>query len=231
MKALALLRHLTALYVEDDPIQRALISGLLRGFFHELITAENGEAGLRLFQSRPIHLVIADIQMPGMDGLELIAAIRQLDRQVPIFIVSAYAETSQLLTATRLHLADYLLKPLSEERLRTALEHCAAELLTQERMLVPLDADTLYFMTDGCLRRRAEIIPLTPSERTLLNLLLAHRGQWLSRERLLAAVYVDRDASSAAGLKNLILRLRQKLGDGAITNQYGVGYRLIEREF
>jgi CheY-like chemotaxis protein len=104
MKAFALLRHLTALYVEDDPAQIAGMSELLQGFFHELVVAENGETGLQTFRSRPIHLVITDIRMPGMNGLELIAAIRQLDRQVPICIITGYTETTELLTATRLHL-------------------------------------------------------------------------------------------------------------------------------
>jgi DNA-binding response OmpR family regulator len=61
-----------------------------------------------------------------------------------------------------------------------------------------------------------------------MNLLAAHRGQWLSTERLLAEVYDESETGSAAGLKNVIGRLRHKLGAGTIVNRYGLGYRLRE---
>lgn len=226
MKPLALLRYLTVLCVEDDPVQRTELNGLLQDFFQELVVADCGETALQIFQSRPIHIVITDLRMPGMSGLELIAAIRQQDRQTPILITSAHTDTADLLAATRLRLVDYLLKPLSWAQLKTALERCAEELLAEGRLFIPLDAHTTYCVTSGCLHRMDEIVPLTPREQTLLNLLATHRQQWLSQERLLAALYHDSGKGSEGGLKNLFLRLRQKIGKEVIINHYGVGYRL-----
>ena len=226
MKPLAMLRHLTALYVEDDPMQRTVTSEWLLSFFGQVRMAETSEEGLRLFGEEPVHLVITDLKMPGMNGLELAAAIRRQDRTVPILMFSAYTETADLLAATRLHLVDYLLKPLSWERLKAALECAALGLLAEGREFVQLDADTTYCVAEGCLYRLAERIPLTPGERALLDVLAAHRGQWLSTQRLLGALYAQNETGSEASLKNLILRLRQKIGADAILNRYGVGYRL-----
>lgn len=226
MKPLVLLRHLTALCVEDDRCQRKVASQLLLSFFNELLMAESGEEGLRLFGQRPIQLVITDLKMPGMNGLELAAAIRERDRTVPIIITSVSTETADLLAANQLQLVDYLVKPLSRERIKAALERAALGLLAEGRVFVRLDADTTYCAADGTLCRLTERIALTSRERDVLDLLAAHRGQWLSKERLLAGLYAETDTGSEASLKNLLLRLRQKIGTDAILNRYGVGYRL-----
>ncbi|WP_295456361.1 response regulator transcription factor [uncultured Thiodictyon sp.] len=225
-----MLRHLTALYVEDDPMQRTVTSEWLLSFFNNVRMAENSEDGLRLFAEGPVHLVITDLKMPGMNGLELAAAIRRQDRTVPILMLSAYTETADLLAAARLHLVDYLLKPLSWERLKAALECAALGLLAEGRVFVQLDADTTYCVADGCLHRLEQRIPLTLRERALLDLLAAHRGQWLSKQRLLDRLYGATDTGSEASLKNVILRLRHKIGTDAIVNRYGVGYRLGDQQ-
>jgi two-component system response regulator VanR len=226
MKPLILLRHLTALYVEDDHVQRAEVRELLLSFFNEVLVAQSGEAGLRLFGQRSIQLVVTALKMPGMGGLALAAAIRERDRTLPILITSTSTETADLLAANRLQLVDYLVKPLSPERLKAALERAALALLAEGRVFVRLDADTTYCAADGTLCRLAQRIALTASERTLLDLLAAHRGQWLSTERLLAGLYTETDTGSEAGLKNLLLRLRHKIGTDVILNRYGIGYRL-----
>lgn len=226
MKPLVLLRHLTALYVEDDPEQRETMGDLLRGFFHELVTAADGAEGLQLFQAQPVHFVIADLKMPVMNGLELASAIRRLDRRVPILLLSAFTETADLLVATRLNLVDYLVKPLAWTQLKDSLERCAEALYAEGQLFVRLAPDTTYSSADGSLRRAGEAITLTARERVLLDLLVAHRDQWLSKERLLAALFAEFDQGSEAALKNLFLRLRQKIGSDMIVNRYGVGYRL-----
>ena len=130
------------------------------------------------------------------------------------------------LAATRLRLVDYLVKPLVWDTLRTCLERSAEDLCAQGRLFVRLDADTLYSKVDGSLRRGNESISLTPREQALLHLLVQHGDEWLSTERLIAALFTDFDRGSEAALKNLVRRLRHKLGPEAIANRYGVGYRL-----
>ena len=92
MRKLDILRELTALYVEDDPIQTQQMCELLGGFFHTLLVAESGAVGLEHFDRHPVHVVIADLRMPQMDGIAMVEAIRKRDAQIPILITSAYAE-------------------------------------------------------------------------------------------------------------------------------------------
>jgi len=226
MRSLHLLRHLIALHVEDDPEQREALSDLLRIFFRDVVTAADGVEGLRLYRAQPIQFVIADLKLPGMSGLELAGAIRQQDRHIPILLMSAFTETADLLAATRLNLIDYLVKPFAWDTLKNCLERCAENLCAEGRLFVRLDAETVYSLSDGCLRRAGETINLTARERTLFDLLVKHGGEWLSTERLLAALFNDGDTGSEGALKNLILRLRQKLGQEVIINRYGIGYRL-----
>lgn len=226
MRSLQLLRHLTALHVEDDLEQREALGDLLRIFFREVVTAADGAEGLRSYRARPIQFVIADLKMPGMSGLELAEAIRREDRHVPILLMSAFTETADLLAATRLNLVDYLVKPLAWDTLKACLERCTESLCAEGRLFVRLDAETVYSLADGCLQRAGETINLTARERDLFDLLVKHGGEWMSTDRLLSALFDDCDTGSEGALKNLILRLRQKLGPEVILNRYGVGYRL-----
>ncbi len=221
-----ILRKLDALYVEDDAVVRDQTAALLRGFFRDLVVAGDGKEALQIFDSRPIHLVITDLRMPKMNGLELTATIRARDPHVPIFITSAYAETDELLEAMRLNLADYLVKPLSWARLKEALGRSAERILAEGRLYTQFDDHTSYCVTGDYLLRAGETIHLTGREKALLDLLLKHRGEWLSKDRLLCQIYDQDDPGSDAGLKNLILRLRQKIGPDHIANMYGMGFML-----
>ncbi len=221
-----LLRNFDALYVEDDAVLREDTAALLRGFFRDLVVASDGVEALRIFEARQIHLVITDLRMPHMNGLELTAAIRQHDAHVPVFITSAYAETGELLEAMRLNLADYLVKPLSWPRLKEALARSADRILAEGRLYTQFDDETSYCITSDFLRHGSAIVRLTRHEKALLDLLLKHRGQWLSKERILQQIYTEDDRGSEAALKNLILRLRQKIGSDHIANMYGMGFML-----
>ena len=221
-----ILRNFDALYVEDDAILRDDTAALLRGFFRHLVVAGDGQEALHVFDARPIHLVITDLRMPVMNGLELTAAIRERDPHVPVFITSAYAETDELLEAMRLNLADYLVKPLSWPRLKEALGRCAERLLAEGRLITHFDDDTSYCVTGDVLQRADEAVHLTIKEKALLDLLLKHRGQWLNKDRIVQQIYADDENGSEAGLKNLILRLRQKIGSDHIANMYGMGFML-----
>ncbi len=213
--------------IEDEPGQRLLIGNLLGGFFRTVLLADGGGEGLRLFRAHPVHLVVTDLKLPGGNGLDLIELVRRQDRDLPILVISASTATGDLLTAARLRLVDYLVKPITPARLKEALERAAVDLLAAGRLVVPLDAQTSYCLADGCLRGDGETVLLTPRERVLLELLLNHRDRWLSSGRLIAALYGDRGRGGEESLKALLLRLRRKLGAAVIVNRYGVGYRLV----
>lgn len=226
MRPLEILRSLTALYVEDDDEQRQQMGEILQTFFQKVLLAENGAAGIALFESQPVHVVIADLRMPIMDGLDMAGEIRRLDPKVPILITSAYAETNDLLAAVRLHFIDYLIKPFSWTQLKDTLDRCAENILETGRYFRRLSAETFFCPVNGKVQRGHEEVPLSAKEKALLALLAAHCGVTVHKERIFQMVYQGEDDATDSALKNLVMKLRRKIGDDSIVNSYGEGYML-----
>lgn len=226
MKPLEVLKGLNALYVEDDETVRVQTADVLGRFVGRLLLATDGREALDVFHREVVHLVIADIRMPHMGGLELADAIRREDRRLPIFITSSYAETDDLLRAVRLNFVDYLTKPLSYGRLKEVLADCGQRIIDDGRAFVRIDARTHYLVHNQALEQNGEIIPLTEKEVSLLHLLLHHRGRWVHKERIADVVWPGGQGMSEPALKNLILKLRNKLGREAIPSRYKLGYML-----
>lgn len=230
MRPLDALRELTVLYVEDDPLLRAQMESLLAGIFQQVRLADNGAAGLACFRRERVDLVITDLRMPDMDGMAMAAEIRQLDAKIPILITSAYAETDDLLTAVRMHLVDYLVKPLSWDKLKAALENAARQILESGRSLVKVSPEVWFCPSSGRLLQQGVELVLTVKEKDLLDLLVAHRGSMVSKERIFQQVYASHDHATDSALKNLVMKLRRKIGDEVIVNSYGSGYMLRSQD-
>lgn len=115
----------TLLYIEDDAATREELAFFLGGLVSELFLATNGEEGYELFCSKRPDIIITDIQMPILNGIEMIQKIRQIDSETPILITSAYNETDYLLNAINIGVDRYILKPISLELLTEALKECA----------------------------------------------------------------------------------------------------------
>lgn len=113
------------LVVEDEPLMRDYLIGtvpLLHPSFAFVDGAHDGVAALALFEQNRYDLVITDLRMPGMDGLQLIERIRTLGKTLPIIILTGYDEFEYARTALHFGVAEYLLKPLNDDALRETLE-------------------------------------------------------------------------------------------------------------
>ncbi|CAM3404727.1 response regulator [Helicobacter labetoulli] len=118
------LSKLTILYAEDDNDTANLTSMVLEDYVGRLLVAKNGQEALNLFKLHKVDLVITDILMPKMNGIELINAIRTSSTHpdVPVVITTAHTETKYLLDAIRLRVDGYILKPINVEELLHALD-------------------------------------------------------------------------------------------------------------
>lgn len=117
------------LYVEDEAETRELIVEALEAYFPEvqLQTASNGAEGLRIFQESRPQLVLTDIRMPVMDGIQMAAEIKALDPLVDVIALTAYNDSSFLSTAADIGFSDYVLKPVDYELLFGTLEKFLAK--------------------------------------------------------------------------------------------------------
>lgn len=218
-------RNLDALYVEDDPHVRNATLEVLSSFFRQVHVAENGQEGLRLFDANTIHLVICDIRMPKMSGLEMAAEIRKTDKNVPIFITTSHSEREELMAAIPLNIADYLIKPFTFGRLQAALKTCIERIEASGNLMVRLGEGVSYNPMTKELSTLEETFLMSGKERALLELLFRQRGRLVSREQIEGALYGDEFMSEAA-LKNLMHKLRKKLGKTAISNVHNTGFIL-----
>ena len=110
------------LIVDDEEIIVRLLSMSLRSDGYETITAFNGEQGLEKFKSESPDIVVTDIKMPGMDGLELLKKIKEIDIETEVIIVTGHGDIDSTITALQYGASDFINKPVRDEALAIALE-------------------------------------------------------------------------------------------------------------
>lgn len=129
--------NLTMLYVEDEDLFRVMVGGKLKGYFKEIIFAENGLEGLKKYFENDIDLLITDNLMPIMNGLEMIQEIRKKDTKTPIILVTGFIDTDFLIKSINLGVTQFVAKPINFDNLFSAIE-----LATQRVILENLERKT-----------------------------------------------------------------------------------------
>jgi DNA-binding response OmpR family regulator len=220
------------LVVEDDP---SILRGLQLNLSMEGYTvrsAMDGEAGLALARSEGPDLLLVDVMLPKMGGLELIRALRESDRETPILILSAKGQEADKVTGLQLGADDYVVKPFS---LKELLARIAAALRRRGAREPDAAAPRRFgeAEVDLVARRltvRGEPVALTAREFDLLAFFVAHPGRVYSREQLMQAVWGSRYTGTARTVDNFVGRLRAHIGDDAENPRHletvrGFGYR------
>ncbi len=105
-------KKIKVLYIEDDQRVRETTLLLLKEFFNKILTASNGDEGLKIYHKEKIDLIITDINMPVMSGLEMVSKIREKDKDIPIIVLTAHSETDYLIQSIKLGVDGYILKPI-----------------------------------------------------------------------------------------------------------------------
>jgi two-component system KDP operon response regulator KdpE len=218
------------LVVDDEPqIRRSLEVNLERnGYAVELATT--GEEALRAFRNRRPDVVILDLLMPGMSGLDVVRRIRE-SAAVPIIVLSAVGEEPRKVEALELGADDYMTKPFGMEEL-------SARIRAVLRRVAGAHASRAVFEAGGlCVdfeRREVTLnqkpIKLTPTEYDLLKYLIEHAGKVLTHRMILQAVWGESYVDQAQYLRVFIGQLRKKLEQDPtrphfILTDPGVGYR------
>jgi len=120
-------QNFNVLYVEDEEDIRTIMESVLSEFFSTVYVARNGQEGLNIFKSKSIDMILTDIEMPVMSGLDMIEKIREISSDVPIGIISAFNDTQKFTRAIRYGVNRYLLKPIEQE----SVIHTISEMLTE----------------------------------------------------------------------------------------------------
>ncbi|MXV21986.1 response regulator transcription factor [Deinococcus xianganensis] len=217
------------LVIEDDPgIRRLLLRGLrFEGF--EVTGAEDGPAGLDAAQVAEPDLVLLDVMLPGLSGLDVVRALREQGRDVPVILLTARTYPEHQIDGFEAGADDYVTKPFTLDvlvaRIRAHLRRRAQE--TPEALSV---ADVTLYPAQHRVTRGGVDVPLTAQEFRVLQVFMAHPGQVLSKSVLLDRAWGDTFLGDPSTVETYVKVLRQKLeqagGTRLIHTVRGAGYVL-----
>jgi two-component system, OmpR family, response regulator QseB len=211
------------LLVEDDPQLRRMLHDLLAGENYQVSEAPDGQRGLHLALTGEFDVIILDRRLPVVDGLDVLARLRERGVITPVLVLSALGNPSHRVEGLDAGAEDYLSKPFDVEELLARLRSLRRRHLDTARSLPlragRLDLDTRQVHADG-----AEPVRLSERECALLATLAGRPGQVYPRRDLLAIVFPD--AESEIVVDTYVHYLRRKLGRHIVATVRGRGYQL-----
>ena len=218
------------LVVDDEPKITRLARDYLEKSGFTVLTSGDGQQALTITRQERPDLIVLDLMLPGLDGLDVCRAIRR-ESDVPIIMLTARAEEADQLIGLELGADDYITKPFSPRalvaRVRALLRRAQGDLLQEETLI---EGDLVLDLRRKQLSLKGKIIHLTRSEFLLLETLAKHPGQPLSREKLLESlhdvVYDGVDRSVDSQIKNLRRKIEPDSSTPVyIQTVYGFGYK------
>jgi two-component system, OmpR family, KDP operon response regulator KdpE len=224
--------NIHVLVVDDEKSLRDFVRRNLEVRGYRVLTASNGLEALAVFNHEDVQLVIMDIMMPHMDGLEALRRIRQ-GSHVPIIILTAMGEEADKVRAFDLGADDYLTKPFGVGellgRIKAVLRRADwSEPASSEERIVRGDIEVEMEQHKAAVR--GEVIELTPTEFNLLVYFMKNAGKTLQHRAILQHVWGAEYGDEAEYLRVYVGKLRQKIENDPLKPQYlhtehGIGYR------
>lgn len=226
------------LIIEDEMGISSFICAILSSNGYQPLVARNGTQGTAMLYSAAPDLVLLDLGLPDMDGVELIRQVRQWS-SIPIIVVSARGREADKVQALDLGADDYITKPFGSSelltRIRTALRHVAADRsVTQDRQLVQVKELKVDLGRRQVFLKGKEV-HLTQIEYKILELLCRNVGKVLTYEFMLRSIWGPYSISDNQILRVNMANIRRKLEENPadpsyIRTELGVGYRLLDTE-
>jgi len=230
------LNHFTILAVEDDAPVRNLITTTLKAHDYNFLTAEDGESAILQVTSHQPEMMLLDLGLPDMDGIDIIKKVRTWS-EMPIIVVSARQDEADKISALDAGADDYLTKPFSVDELLARIRVVQRRLQRQSDGVAPnassifingglkIDYASNKIEVDGTERM------LTPIEFKLLNLLAKNVGKVVTHSYLTTEIWGNNWSSSMASLRVSMGNLRKKIEKDTtdpvyIQTHVGIGYRM-----
>ncbi|MCR8679057.1 MULTISPECIES: response regulator transcription factor [Campylobacter] len=221
-----ILKSLTILFVEDDNDVKSWVSKSIDGVFKNLILAKNGDEGLKKFKKYNPDIVITDIVMPIIDGLEMTKQIKSISKSTPVIVLSAFSDEDRLLGAIDAGVNKYLIKPVGIDELLEIIYKFAKDMGFKVDFGngVRFDrAKTALINSDGV------EISLTKKEIAFLMLLTQRMDTLVLHEDIKQRVWTGQKVSEAA-IRTFVKRIRDKIGANLIKNISGLGYKITTND-
>lgn len=223
-KRMSGLAKLTVLFVEDEQNLRNALESAIGDEFGKFIVARDGDDGLKKFKKHKPDIVITDIMMPIIDGLEMAKEIKHISKQTPIIVLSAFSEKERLLKAIDVGIDKYLIKPIDPDELLMTLRILAKELFDQSDV-IDLCENYKFDKNRRVLVKAGKTIFLTKKELLFISILVKNLGVFVLHEEIKKYVWTNKKVTDSA-IRTFIKRVREKTDKEFIKNIPGLGYKI-----
>jgi two-component system, OmpR family, response regulator VanR len=221
--------NLKVLYIEDEKELREIVAQILSLKISNLYLAEDGEEAFRLYQEIKPDIIVADINLPKINGIDFIKKVRENDHSTRVIMLTAKSDVECLLEATELKLTRYLIKPTTNQDIFDAIDLAIEELdsfnITNTQSFILNDEYSWDFKEMVLLYKKNEV-HLTPKEKQVLNMLFSNINSTITYDMLLYEVWGDNDIFGIDTIKTTVKTLRKKLPIDTILNVYGIGFKV-----
>lgn len=220
------LQNLTILYAEDEEGIRENIADSLGYYVKEVFQASNGAEAFDIYEEKKPDIILSDIHMPILNGIDFVKKVRLTNRTIPIVMITAHTDKEYLLEAVELHMEKYIVKPIELEELLDVLEKCIAIMNINNKTKLDVDENYLYDYDKKELKYKDDLILLNKKEMLFFEVLISNQNRVVTYEELQDKVWGD-DIMTDSALRSLVRNLRKKLPSDIIFNLSGVGYRFV----
>mgnify|MGYP005992642233 CR=1 FL=1 len=226
-------KNLNLLYIEDDPVISKKIKTILEKFFNKVLIANEGEEAFKIYENNKIDLIISDINMPKMNGLQFLELLRKKSPDIPFIFVTAREDPNMMLKAIQLDIDNYILKPIDLKDFLNIINNACEKLYRksikeEEKNIIKIDEKVFWNKENRILTQNDQICKLTKKELLILDLLLKSKNKTYPVNEIINHLWLDdfKEKDYISCLKNIISRLRMKMPQINIENIYGMGYRI-----
>ena len=215
------------LVVDDEPVARQSLTDILKLEGYIVMAVANGQAAVEHVRTHAVDLMVVDLKMPGMDGLEVIQVVNQTSPETEIILLTAHGSMESAVQALRLRIHDYLSKPASPPQILASVKKGLSRRTSKSRTSAVAtagnndNAQDIYTLKDGTvvdlsrrqIKFKTKIEHLTPAEGRLLRILMENEGKVFSHRDLVLLVqgYDTSQQEAPEILRPLVSRLRHKL--------------------
>ncbi len=218
------------LTVEDEPQLATHIFRALKRAGHEVVHAADGAFGLRTALANHFDIVVLDVNLPGMDGFELLKRLKKSGSTARVIMVTARGDVGDRVQGLKAGADDYLTKPFAMEELLARVEALGRRGVPVEKSDYLQCGNLMMDVRNRKLTRAGDPVALSPREMEVLQIFLAEPGRTFSRDEICERIWQREHEYDTRTVEIFIMRLRKKLDGGAdtpvIETVRGAGYRL-----
>lgn len=218
-------RNIKILCIEDEDLIRENQVLYLKRLFNTVYEASNATQALTIIESEKPDIVITDIELGDINGLDMVRKIREKDKKTKFIVLSAYSTKEYLLDAIDLGLVKYLIKPIDHETFYPILLECAREVFNVNTNLITITKECKFDLQNSQLILADKNIILTKYEADFLYLLYKHNPNVVRYDLIQDEVWQD-NIMTDTSLRTLVKGLRKKLPSNVIKNLSKTGYKL-----